>query len=315
MVLEVIYIILGLLGLWLGTRWIISGAVNLSYRLKLSHTFIGVGILAIGTDLPEMFVSVKASILQLGGTEASGIITGNAIGSCIGQISLILGISALFIKFIVPKKEIILNGVALILSIALLFVFGLNGEISRWEGGILVLIYVIYYIILLKSGSRQTDSQDSFRPKKIIWIIILFLTGFSVLILSSHFVVENAMGIANRYGLAQSFVGIIIIGVGTSLPELAVSIGAAFKKAPGMSIGNIIGSNIFDGLIPIGIGGLISSTKFEKNLLIFDLPILFFSTILVMVFLIRKGISRTEGIVMLTLFLIYLAAKIVLFSA
>lgn len=315
MVLEVIYIILGLLGLWLGTRWIISGAVNLSYRLKLSHTFIGVGILAIGTDLPEMFVSVKASILQLGGTEASGIITGNAIGSCIGQISLILGISALFIKFIVPKKEIILNGVALILSIALLFFFGLNGKISRWEGGTLVLIYVIYYIILLKSGSRQTDSQDSFRPKKIIWIIILFLTGFSVLILSSHFVVENAMGIANRYGLAQSFVGIIIIGVGTSLPELAVSIGAAFKKAPGMSIGNIIGSNIFDGLIPIGIGGLISSTKFEKNLLIFDLPILFFSTILVMVFLIRKGISRTEGIVMLTLFLIYLAAKIVLFSA
>lgn len=313
--MGIIIMILGLIGLWLGSRWIMSAAIGLANRFNLSHTFIGVGVLAIGTDLPEMFISVKASILQLQGVEASGIISGNAIGSCLGQMSLILGISALFLRFTIMRSDLILNGIILILTIALVSIFGMNGKISRFEGGVLVVVYILYYILLLKLGSKDSSNNPVTKQTPILKIVVLFLIGFSVLILSSHLVVENAMKISEKFGLMQSFVGILIVGIGTSLPELAVSVSAARRKSAGMSIGNIIGSNIFDGLIPIGLGGLVSTTRIEQNLLVFDLPFLLGITMLAIIFLARKGISKIEGIILLLLFAIYVAIKMWLFAS
>ncbi len=128
-------------------------------------------------------------------------------------------------------------------------------------------------------------------------------------------VVQNAMLLAEKWGVAQSFVGIVIIGLGTSLPELAVSVGAAIRKSAGMSVGNIIGSNIFDGLIPIGLGGAISTTNMEGNLLKFDLPFLLTVTLLVLIFLrSKRGISKPEGIILISIFLLYIAIKLFYFE-
>jgi cation:H+ antiporter len=303
-------LLIGLLGLWLGTKWIINGAIGIARRFNLSHSFVGVAILAVGTDLPEVFVSVKASLLDLKGIESSGIITGNAIGSSISQITFILGIAGLFLSFRMAKKDLWRDGIALAMSILLLFIFGIDGIITRLEGVILLAIYLLYYIILVKSQTNR--NEDNYEGKKYAdKILLIFLaSGFLVLIFSSHLVVENAMALAQKWKIEQSFIGIVFIGLGTSLPELAVSVGAALRKSPGMSVGNIIGSNIFDGLIPIGIGSVISPADFEFNYLIFDLPVLLALTSLVIIFLTTKrGISRAEGIILVLLYLLYVFFK------
>jgi len=309
--MEILILIAGLLGLWYGTRWIIDGAMGIAKRFNLSHAFVGVAILAVGTDLPEVFISIKASLIHLQGIESSGIITGNAIGSSISQITFILGIAGLFLKFTMAKKDLWRDGIALISSILLLFVFGLDGIINRPEGGILLIGYLVYYVILVKSQTENNDDNSSGKDYSIAALAFILLTGFTILIFSSHLVVENAMHLAEKWGVAQSFIGIAIIGLGTSLPELAVSIGAAFRKSAGMSVGNVIGSNIFDGFVPIGVSGVISTTNMEPGILKFDLPVLAAFTVLVLIFLkTKKGISRPEGIILILAFLLYISAKL-----
>ena len=308
-------ILIGLVGLWLGTKWIINGATGIAKRFNLSHSFVGLAILAVGTDLPEVFVSLKASFLHLKGIESSGIITGNAIGSSISQITFILGIAGLFLNFTMTKKDLWRDGIALLSSMILLFVFGIDEIITRLEGAILLFVYLLYYIILLKSKKVSTGSDSGGKDYSNFALTLFFLFGFSVLIFSSHLVVENAMKMAEKWGVAQSFIGIAIVGLGTSLPELAVSIAAAIRKSAGMSVGNVIGSNIFDGLIPIGLGGTISTVNMEHNLINFDLPFLLGVTLLVLFFLkTERGISKPEGITLIALYFSYLAIKMIFFE-
>ncbi|MCE9539679.1 MAG: hypothetical protein K8R85_10740, partial [Bacteroidetes bacterium] len=186
-------IIVGLIGLWLGTKLIINGALGIAKRFNLSHSFVGLAILSVGTDLPEVFVSVKASLLHLSGVESSGIITGNAIGSGISQITFILGIAGLFLNFTMAKKDLKRDGIALITSILLLFVFGNDGIITRLEGGILLMVYLAYYIILMKSQADHTDDNSMGKDYSNAALAFFLLLGFSTLIFSSHLVVENAM--------------------------------------------------------------------------------------------------------------------------
>ncbi len=309
---EAIIFIMGLIGLWLGTQWVVKSAIGIAERFNRSHTFVGLAILAVGTDLPEVFVSIDASVLQLKGIESSGIITGNAIGSSIGQISIILGLAALFLNFKMAKKDLLRDGTALLSSIALLYAVGLDGAISRMDGLILMAAYGIYYTILLKSQPKNsTDNAQPQEHHSNLKLAGYLLVGFAALIFSSHLVVGSALFFAEKWGVAQTFVGIVLIGLGTSLPELAVSIGAAMRKSAGMSIGNIIGSNIFDTLIPIGIGGTISRTAMDSNLLKLDIPILFAITMLVILFLgTKRGISKVEAVVLVVIYLVYVLYKI-----
>lgn len=309
--MELILIIVGLIGLWMGTKFIINSALGIATKFNLSHSFVGVAILAVGTDLPEVFVSLKASFLQLKGIESSGIITGNAIGSCISQITLILGVAGLFLKFSISKKDFIRDGTALLGSIILLYLFGMDGRITRLEGATMLILYIIYYVVLMKTQSiaEENENKDGINYSNTK-LALMLLTGFVILIFASHLVVDNSMLLAEKMGVAQSFVGIVIIGLGTSLPELAVSIGAALKKSAGMSVGNVIGSNIFDGLIPIGLGGVISEINLESNLIKLDIPLLFASTLFVLLFLrTKRGISKPEGVALLLMFVGYLLIK------
>ena len=301
---------IGLLGLWLGTRWIISGALGVAGLFNLPHTFVGLAILSVGTDLPEVFVSVEASLLQLNGIESSGIITGNAIGSSISQITVVLGIAGLFMVFTMPRPALFRNGFFLLASIFLLYTLGYDGTINRLEAGLLIGLYGLYYYVLLRSDLDPDGEPTDASPTKLR-IAFYLVAGLGVLMYSAHLVVDNALLLVEEWGVKQSFVGIAIIGLGTSLPELAVSVGAAFRKSAGLSIGNIIGSNVFDGLIPVGLGGLISPVHVSQPLLAFDLPILFAVTGLVLIFLATKrGISRLEGIVLIAIYVAYLSLKI-----
>ena len=308
-------IIPGLIGLWLGTKWIINGAVGIAKKFNLSHSFVGVAILAVGTDLPEVFVTVKASILQLRGIESSGIITGNAIGSSISQITFILGVAGLMLNFRMSKKDLFRDGIALLSSIIVLFAFGFDRVINWQEGVALLMMYLVYYIFLLRSRTVNADNNANLKNYSNLVLALYLFVGFIILIFSSHLVVENSMKLAEKWGVAQSFIGIAIIGLGTSLPELAVSVGAALRKSSGMSVGNIIGSNIFDGFIPIGLGSTISTINMEGNLLKFDLPFLFAVTFMVLIFLkTKRGITKIEGVILIIIFLLYIAIKLFFFE-
>lgn len=307
---------LGLIGLWLGTKFVINGAEGISKKFNLSHAFVGLTILAIGTDLPEIFITLKAAIMNSDETDTTGIIAGNAIGSCVSQITVILGISGLVMNFNMSKADLRRNGIALISSIVLLLIFSVDGRISKIEGITLISVYLIYYFVLLRSNKNSPEATaietTTVSTSKIVSSLII---GFAILIYASHLVVVNALELAEQWGVRQSFVGIAVVGLGTSLPELVVSLGAALRKSAGMSIGNIIGSNIFDGLIPIGLSSLITNTKIEDGIINFDLPLLLLLTLFVLIsFKDNRNLSKLVSFTLILAYGTYIYLKYILFG-
>lgn len=309
---EIFLILVGLTGLWLGTELVIKGAVNIAEYYNLSQVFIGLAILSIGTDLPEIVVAINASLHKvIGNTETSGIIIGNAIGSSLSQISVVLGSIGLLGYLTLTRRHLYEDGILLLGSVLLVILLGFDGKISRVDGIVLIVVYLIYYFRLFHKEriGKKVKNKSSIHIRKYILFLIL---GVIIVIFTSELVVDNSIRFAENFDVTQSFVGIIIIGLGTSLPELALSLNAIRKKASGLSVGNIIGSNIFDMLIPVGIGASISEIEIEKSLLTFDLPFLLILSFTVLFFFFKKkGLQRIEAVILIGLFILYAALKIV----
>lgn len=308
---ELLYLILGLLGLVLGTELIIRGSLNIAEHFKISRLFIGLTILAIGTDLPELFVVVTGVIHKLGGVETSGLIIGNSLGSCFGQIGLTLGILGLFGYLALTKWELRRDGLMMLGSVVLLFLVAFDGTITRLEGAIFLIVYVFYFFTLFRE--EKVREKVARAPKMYAWwAIISLIAGFTILAYCSRVVVNNAVFLAEAWGVAQSLVGILIVGLGTSLPELAVTFGALRRHAVRLGVGNLIGSNIFDILIPLGLGSGIAGLNVSRSLLRFDIPFLFGLSAIVLLFFRRKmGLQRGEAIALIVIYAVYVALKII----
>ena len=309
---EIFLILFGLIGLWLGTELVIKGAVNIAEYYKLSQVFVGLAILSIGTDLPEMVIAINAALHNaIGNTDTSGIIIGNAIGSSFSQISLVLGSVGLLGYLTIKRRNLYEDGGMLLGSVLLVILLGIDGEITRVEGIVLIVVYLIYYFRLFhqeRIGKKIKKKFSKHIRKDILFLII----GIIIVIFTSELVVDNSISFAENFGIKQSFVGIIIIGLGTSLPELALALNALRKKASGLSVGNLIGSNIFDMLIPVGMGASISELKIEKSLILFDLPFLFLLSFIVLFFFYKKkGLQKIEAVILIGIFLLYATLKIV----
>jgi cation:H+ antiporter len=310
--LELFFLMLGLIGLWLGTELVIKGAVNIANYYELSQVFVGVAILAIGTDLPEMVIAINASIQNvLHGVDTSGIIIGNAIGSSFSQISLVLGLAGLLGYLTLSKRHLYEDGIVLLGAVLFLILLGFDGQITRIEGIVLIVIYIMYYSRLIHQERFGQKIRKKFH-KGIRRDFLLLILGMAIVIFASEIVVDNAVGFSEKLGIRQSFVGIILIGLGTSLPELALSLNAVRKKAIGLSVGNLIGSNIFDLLIPVGLGATISELKFERSLIWFDFPfLLLLSFVVLFFFKKKKGLQKIEAVILIGIFTLYAALKVV----
>ncbi len=302
----------GLVGLWLGTELVIKGAVNIANYYQLSQVFVGIAIIALGTDLPETVIAINAALQSaLQDVETSGIIVGNAIGSSFSQISAVLGTAGLLGYLTLTRRHLYVDGLMLIGSVLLLFLVGFDQEINRIEGIVLIVIYLIYYLTIFHQEQLKEKIKKKF-GSNIRKDILLLVLGVVIVIFTSELVVDNALKLTKNFNVRQSFIGIIIIGLGTSLPELFISLNAVRKKAKGLSVGNLIGSNIFDLLIPVGVGAFISELQFEKKLLWFDLPFLFILSLTVLLFFSKKkGLQRVEAVILIGLFMLYAALKIV----
>ena len=309
---EIFLILFGLTGLWLGTELVIKGAVNIAEYYKLSQVFVGLAILSIGTDLPEIVIAINASVHNvIGNTDTSGIIIGNAIGSSFSQISLVLGSVGLLGYLTLKKRHLFEDGIMLLGSVLLVILLAFDGKITRVDGIVLIVVYLIYYFRLFhqeRIGKKIKKEFSKHIRKDILFLII----GIIIVIFTSELVIDNSISFAENFGIKQSFVGIIIIGLGTSLPELALALNAVRKKASGLSVGNLIGSNIFDILIPVGMGATIAELQIEKSLIMFDLPFLFILSFIVLFFFNRKkGLQKTEAVILIAIFVIYAVLKIV----
>lgn len=308
--LGITLLILGLLGLWGGTLLTVRGAVDLSERHGLSHGFVGLTILAIGTDLPELLVAVSGSVQQLQGVDASGVIVGNATGSAIVQGTLVVGVAGLTGYLSVAKRMIWRDGLTLLAVAALLGLIARDGRVGHYEGAALLLVYLIYMSALVQAekGSREEPKKV---PKGRLPPLVAISIGLVTVVLSAHTVVTEGVALAEAWGITQTMLGVLIIGAGTSLPELALSIGAAKGGHASLSIGNVIGSNIFDLLVPVGLAGAISPVHVAPATIWFDLPASALATVALLVFLVRRrGIQRKEALALVALYVGYVVLRI-----
>lgn len=308
---ELIFLLAGIAGLVLGTHLIIKGALNIAEHYKLSHVFIGLTILAVGTDLPELVININAALHRLGGVETSGLVIGETVGTCMSQIGLTLGIASLFgTSLFLTKRESVREGLMLLGSVALFFLLGLDGKLSRLDGVIFLLVYGVYFIALYTAEKKKAREVKRAPTLRAGWAILSLIAGFAVLIYASDVVVSNGVALAEAWGIAQSFVGAIIIGVSTSLPELSITIGAVTNKASRLSIGNLIGSNIFDILVTLGVGSSISGFLVFRNLLYFDYIFLFITSLIVVaMFFTGRKLTKKEAFLLLGIYGLYFFIK------
>lgn len=303
----------GIIGLWLGTELTIGGALAIARRHNFSEFFVGLVILSIGSDLPEIAVAVDAGLKGLMGQDASGVVVGSSIGSVIAQIGFVLGLGGLISYLTLPRDFVFRHGAVLLSATALLFLVAYDGVVTRNEGLILITFYTLYVIALMNGGNKPEEEPEmiaggGFRS----WLLLG--VGLTTVVLGSEVTVSSVVSIAKTFHISEALIAVLIIGLGTSLPELSISISAIFKKKTQMSVGNIIGSNILDTLLPIGIAAVISTVNFERSLLYFDIPYIFVLTSIVLGFFItRNGVSRPQGIVILSVYGIYVGIKLMQF--
>ncbi len=308
---EITNFVLGLFAIWLGANFVVNSAVKISKSLNISGVFIGLTVLSVGTSLPEIFTHIFSSIDILKGIDASGVAVGTNIGSNIIQITFIMGLLGLITVIKADRKILKTDYLVMLGSIALLFMFSLDNRIGKGEGAVLVLLYVLYIWMLTRKEKmvEVTEYQANYWKEGAI-----MLFGFIALGVAANSVVNNAIKIADLWGISASFIGILIIGVSTALPEMTTALIAILKGAHGISLGTLVGSNITNPLFALGIGAAISGYTIENAMLLYDLPCWFFASLLPLLFFWKKlYMKKWQALLMVIIYVAYGWFRIQLF--
>jgi cation:H+ antiporter len=312
--LELVLLLLGLIGLWLGTDLALDGALDVSRRMGVSTGFVGLTLLAVGTGLPELVVGLDGGLQRLQGIDASGVVVGNAVGSAIAQGALVLGIAGLISFLSLAPRMIRRDGVTLLLATLLLGLLGFDGEITRTQGGALLVAYAVYFTALLQAekGRRTLPTESERTDAPEVWrTVIGVVGGLGLVVFSAELVVSEAITLSTQWGVSQTLVGIFLVGVGTSLPELVLSVRAALRGEANISVGNIIGSNTFDLLVPVGASAVIFPLAVDPMAVRFDLPAMALITIATIFFFIRKkGLLRGEALALLSMYGLFVVLRL-----
>jgi cation:H+ antiporter len=309
--MQFFILLVGLVGLWLGTQLTIRGAVAVAERLAVPEFVIGILVLSVGSDLPELAIAVDAAIKNLHGSQASDVVVGSAIGSSLGQFGFALGIAGLLGALTLRKKSAYQHGSVLLGSVLLLAVFALDGMISRTEGLALIGAYVLYLLFVLSRVASTTKLPEEKAQSSLGVFVAYMLFGLGILTVSAELTVASAVNVAEILGVEQALVAILVLGLGSSVPELAISIGAVMKRRAMLSVGNLIGSNVFDTLVPIGVAAAIVPLQFNDDILRQEVPILFGLTALVLFFFLRTGEIRIrQASIILFAYIVYVVTKL-----
>lgn len=309
MIIEIIILIIGFALLLKSADWLVIGASALAKKLKVSDLAIGLTVVAFGTSTPELVVNIFASIQN-----HSDIVLGNIIGSNNFNLFVILGISALITPLVVQSstvwKEIpySLFAALLLLLLANDFFVSEKNVLSRIDGFILLVMFIlfIYYVYshLKVDLTSQAISVQTYSNLKIALLIVVGLGGLTF---GGRLVVSSSIEIAKIFNISEKVIGLTIVAAGTSLPELAISVVAAFKKNNDIAVGNIIGSNVFNIFFILSISAIINPIEYNSMFNI-DLVVLMFGTMVLFLMMFtgkRKRLDRLEAVILLLIYFMY----------
>lgn len=310
---NILLLLVGLGLVVLGADWLVNGASSIARRAGISEFVIGLTIVGFGTSCPELVVSLSGAI-----EGNSDISVGNVVGSNIFNVLFILGLTAMFLPVGMTDKNRRID-IPITLGVTILLVIlGITGSmsgpgISRWEGVLMLLVFSAYLFYCFKSDSKDEFSETQRATLSITKSIALTLTGLAGLIFGGDLFVDSATALARQIGVSDKFIAVTILAGGTSLPELATSLVAAIKGKEQLALGNILGSNVFNAMLILGLSSVITPLSFA-SMTIVDIITLVLSAVLLLIWAYtgrKNRIDRREGAAML---LCYVAYNVFLFS-
>ena len=303
--MDYIYVIAGLIGLFFGGEALVRGSVGIARRMAIPPLLIGLTVVGFGTSTPELLVSVDAALRG-----APDIAIGNIVGSNIANMLLIVGVTCLVWPIAVSGSTLRRDTAVMVIGVLALVPIFAIGEMGRFAGGLLVTGLASYLIwAYLQPGDAAVEDIDAPPPVSALVSVLWVVGGLVVLMFGARFLVDGSVSIARGFGVSEAFIGLTIVAVGTSLPELATSVIAAFRRQSEIAIGNIVGSNIFNVLGILGITALIKPIPVADRFLNFDLPIMIMvSLILTILLLTRPVIGRKVGLAGLAGYAVYVWA-------
>jgi cation:H+ antiporter len=308
-------LIVGICLLIVSGNWLVKSGSAIASYFNIPKIIVGVTVISLGTSAPELFVSLNATI-----SGSPDIAIGNIVGSNIANIGLVLSITALVLTIPIQKSTIRLDYPVLFVATILFIYFISDLELSRYEGIIMLALLVVYILIVIRQTRKHrfvkaddvcNDKED--KPMKPSWAVILLIVSCGGLVFGSNMLVDGASSIANNLGVSERVISITVIAFGTSIPELATSVIAAFKKQIDISAGNIIGSNIFNIFMIGGISSTVKPLKINSSVMDFDIYFLIGVVVLTGLCFIplkRPEINKYKGLVLL---FAYFAYYIILF--
>ncbi|HSG07648.1 MAG TPA: calcium/sodium antiporter [Longimicrobiales bacterium] len=309
--MPVLQVVLGIGLLTVGADLLVRGAAALATRLGLSPLVIGLTVVAFGTSMPEVSVSIGSALAGQG-----GVALGNALGSNIFNILVVLGGSAIIRPLLVDRHLVRLDVPIMIGTAVLVFVLGLNGVLGRGEGVFLLALGAAYTVLLVRAGLKANGTAEpeavegSERPHTLMQLAWLGF-GLALLVGGARLLVDGSETAARALGVSELVIGLTVVAAGTSLPELATSFVAAFRGERDIAVGNVVGSNIFNSLVVLGAAGLASGSDgiaVPLGVLTFDMPLMLASSVACLpIFFTGWTISRWEGWVFLAYYFIYLS--------
>lgn len=310
MFIDIGLIIIGLILLIAGGEFLVKGAVGISVKAKLSRLVIGMTVVSFGTSTPELLVSLQSASEGL-----PEIAIGNVVGSNIANLALVLGVTVLIFPMPVARNTIRYDWPMMMLASILFYVFAFDLNIQRWEGLILFLL-LLAFITFIIMKSRKSESLaveeipgiEDLTAKISIWKNLMYLLiGLVGLYFGSTWLILGAKSLALEVGLSNHVIGITIVAFGTSVPELATSVVAAYKKETDISVGNLVGSNIFNIMAVLGLTSIVKPIGIEANVLSWDLLwMIGIALLLLPMMVFKKRVGRLSGVILLGLYIGYI---------
>ena len=304
--MDYVYILIGLVGLYFGGEGLVRGAVAIAERMGVSKLVIGLTIVGMGTSAPELLVSMKAAL-----SGSSDIALGNVVGSNTANILLILGLSAIVYP-IANWDRNVRRDVVVAIGAAILVMYFVQGPVIGRFAGLVMLAamagYLWYVFQAEKNAAKPIpDEIEAAASHMAPWLAVSFMVGgLALLIVGADYLVTGAVNIARNFGISETVIGLTIVAVGTSLPELATSITAALKRQSDVALGNVVGSNIFNILGILGITALAKPVGVAAEMASFDVPVMVVTTLALAALLFaRNSITKQMGCVMVALYAAY----------
>ena len=302
-ILSAALLVIGLLMLCFGGNWLVSGGVGIAKKFRISNLVIGLTIVAYGTSTPELAASIAAA------GDHGAIILGNIIGSNIANVGMVIGVSAILIPVAI-QKSVFRKEIPIMLGVSLLLVLlSIDGELSQYDGALLLVGLGVFAFFTFRDALKQrTTTQDnSENTQNNIYVKYFGLIGIGIVVLyiGAILTVDNAVIIASEFGLSEKLIGLTVIAIGTSLPELITSIIAIRKGHSDVGIGNIIGSNIYNILMIMCVGAALGGVLTTSDVYV-DYAIMIIFSLSLLIGLKTKIINRTMGVILTAGYVLYL---------